>query len=129
MRTREKSKAQLVKELAATQELVQDRDGQIRVLLEDNAKLGDLRERVKALNTDHQTRCHEVYDLKKELDRMQNQIAELERDRDGWKSDSMKLHNELQAMRKNFFQQAALAGRLADHSFATVAPSNPLDRY
>lgn len=67
MRTREKSKAQLLKELNALKELVQDRDAQIALLRKDSAALRTLELTHAEVLSDRDAKRQEVYDLRQEV--------------------------------------------------------------
>lgn len=123
MRTREKSKAQLVRELKEALEVVHDREAQIYHLQKDITSLNELRELLNDRTKERNALNSQVYDLKQAVQRLEQEKKKVMEDRDGWKSDTVKANQQLREMRQLFFQQAALAGKLADQSYLTVAPT------
>ena len=53
---------------------------------------------------------------------LKGQLLDMTLERDDWKKSFLEMQERMKQMRKNFFQQAALAGELADNAFATVQP-------
>jgi chromosome segregation ATPase len=131
MRTREKSKAQLMREVKAlNEELAAVRNAEqlsAAILKDADKKASELQSDLKRVR-DNRDQFHKaMHELKLNNRGLEGQVEDLQRQLKEWKGSYMEMHERMKRMRKNFFQQAALAGELADNAFATVAPVSYTD--
>lgn len=145
MRTREQSKAQLMSQLANAKAIIKQRDWTIKEQADQIERLKEQKnERNEQITGLHKsledrelayTRMKEdrdvihsgLADLRKELHGQEQRIGDLLHEVRTWKEAFIDMQNRMRQMRKNFYQQAALAGELADNAYATVAPTNTAD--
>lgn len=112
MRTREKTNAQLVKELAATKELVQDRDAQLQVLRKDSDALRELQVKYEGAMKDLHHRDAQMIDLSKEMHELSTQLGQAHHDREFYSRWSERSDRELTETRDALRTLAQATGRI-----------------
>lgn len=131
MRTRDKSKAQLLRELQAAhtknEKLITLRDQMAKDLESCRDQLQACDKAIKQLQEENRRMHVTTSNAMGQEKLLNNQLLDMTLERDDWKKSFLEMQARMKQMRKNFFQQAALAGELADNAFATVGPVNATD--
>lgn len=117
MRTREKSKAQLLRELnqanAKYDKLLALRD---RMSTELETRWNNIQacdKAIKQLQEENRTMHVTTENAIGREKLLKGQLLDMTLERDDWKKSFLEMQERMKQMRKNFFQQAALAGELA----------------
>ncbi len=132
MRIREKSKAQLLRELnqanAKYDKLLALRD---RMSTEMETRWNNIQacdKAIKQLQEENRTMHVTTENAIGREKLLKGQLLDMTLERDDWKASFLEMQARMRQMRKNFFQQAALAGELAGNAFATVGPVSNTDQ-